>query len=251
MFASSIGGIISGIGAIGSAVGGIMGNHSAAKEAQANREWQLWMDSTKYQRAAKDLMKAGINPILAGQFGGSVPSGAVAAQSNPFAGMAEAANSAVRLDTVEKQKADVEKEVAQSTIKNLQSQEVKNMADANRANAEFELINQNTTNAATDNLIKSYQLRYISPKQADLLQSQSTAALASAGASSAQAALDKARQALVDLDVNKRSKSKEIEAESEYYRLITEGVSNSGKAFGDVADGLWDWIPWRKGYKKP
>jgi hypothetical protein len=46
-------------------------------EAAANRAWQERMSNTSYQRAAEDMRKAGINPILAAQQGGaSTPGGA-------------------------------------------------------------------------------------------------------------------------------------------------------------------------------
>lgn len=50
-----------------------------AAEAQKNREWQERMSNTSYQRAVQDMLKAGLNPILAFQHGGaSTPSGSSA-----------------------------------------------------------------------------------------------------------------------------------------------------------------------------
>ena len=53
-----------------------------AAEARANREWQEKMSNTAYQRAVKDLERAGLNPALAYQQGGAgTPSGSSASSS--------------------------------------------------------------------------------------------------------------------------------------------------------------------------
>lgn len=46
-----------------------------AAEAQKNREWQEHMAATAYQRAVKDMEKAGLNPVLA-VTGGGISTGA-------------------------------------------------------------------------------------------------------------------------------------------------------------------------------
>lgn len=52
----------------------------SSAEAAINRNWQEYMSNTAYQRAMKDMEKAGLNPILAAQTtsGASTPSGGIA-----------------------------------------------------------------------------------------------------------------------------------------------------------------------------
>lgn len=48
------------------------------EEAQLTREWQEKMANSAHQREVKDLLAAGLNPILSANNGASVPSGATA-----------------------------------------------------------------------------------------------------------------------------------------------------------------------------
>lgn len=71
-------------GAAGSILGGIAGSATSglfsASQASTNREFQAEQSKTAYQRAVKDMRKAGLNPILAARLGGaSTPPGAMGA----------------------------------------------------------------------------------------------------------------------------------------------------------------------------
>lgn len=80
----------------------------------ANREWQKMLSDTSYQRAAHDLKAAGINPILAGQFGGaSSPSSALATMQNPGAALGSMVSSAI---DVGRSKAQTEKTKAETAL---------------------------------------------------------------------------------------------------------------------------------------
>lgn len=62
-----------------------------AEQAALDREYQERLSNTAYQRAVVDLLKAGLNPILAvGNMGASTPVGAMATSGMQSAGLANA-----------------------------------------------------------------------------------------------------------------------------------------------------------------
>uniref|UniRef100_A0AAU8AW05 DNA pilot protein n=1 Tax=Dulem virus 120 TaxID=3145597 RepID=A0AAU8AW05_9VIRU len=67
--------------------------HSAS-EAQKTRDWQKMMSDTSYQRATKDLVAAGLNPVLALNGGASTPTGATGTAYSGGASSASADSSA-------------------------------------------------------------------------------------------------------------------------------------------------------------
>lgn len=77
-------GLLSGIaiaGAIGGIASTILGNNSAKKEAEKNRDWQEQMSNTSVSRRMEDLRNAGLNPLLAvdnASSGASTPTGSQA-----------------------------------------------------------------------------------------------------------------------------------------------------------------------------
>lgn len=118
------------LSAIGSVAGGLFGNASSARQASKQRAWEEQMYKNRYQYQAEDMDKAGLNRILSatGQNAGSVPSGAVASQSNPFDGAGETYASVSNAKTARKQ--------AEANISLAGSQEKVNMSQTNLNNVQ-------------------------------------------------------------------------------------------------------------------
>jgi hypothetical protein len=82
-----LGALAPAIGGAFSALGQVSANRANIAAANAQMAFQERMSSTAYQRAMKDMKKAGLNPILAGRLGGaSSPGGAMPNIQNPLAG---------------------------------------------------------------------------------------------------------------------------------------------------------------------
>jgi hypothetical protein len=73
----------SAIGAVGSYIGASEANKASAAQAEKQMSFQERMSSTAHQREVKDLIAAGLNPMLSAKLGGaSSPAGAMAPVQN-------------------------------------------------------------------------------------------------------------------------------------------------------------------------
>lgn len=94
----------------------------ARKESRTNRRFQAGMSDTAYQRAMIDMKKAGLNPILAGKFGGaSTPAGGIAQLGQTFDTTNTAINAIQAESNINKQTAEIEK--IQQEIQNYEATE--------------------------------------------------------------------------------------------------------------------------------
>ena len=73
----------SAIGAVGSYLGAEQTNKASAEQAEKQMDFQERMSSSAHQREVKDLIAAGLNPMLSAKLGGaSSPAGAMAPVQN-------------------------------------------------------------------------------------------------------------------------------------------------------------------------
>lgn len=235
-------------GAALEAVGGLMGNSSARKEAAANRDWQKMMSDSAHMREVRDLVGAGLNPMLSVNHGGaSTPSGAVASQSNPFTGLGDRVNSAARLSSVEKMDAETRRsqmkinaEIGEWTADELESKSAYNDALITKTL-------QENANLITDNAIKMWSLDWLKPAELELVKSQTKAQLGAATASNSAASLSDSRRKINELDIHKRSKSTNIEDEAELLRVGAETIKAGGEAGSAVGEAVQSFTPgWGK-----
>lgn len=123
------------LGLAGDIIGGNNSAKKSAKQAQAQMDFQERMSNTSYQRATKDMISAGLNPLLAyTQGGASTPSGAMGhvpdqskIGSNAVANYATAAQVANVKATTEKTNAET-----LLTQEKWQEQLMKNKYEANK-----------------------------------------------------------------------------------------------------------------------
>ncbi|WNK13722.1 MAG: DNA pilot protein [Microvirus sp.] len=138
---------------IGSLVGGLFQNNSAQKAAQAQMDFQERMSNTAHQREVKDLVAAGLNPMLSSKLGGaSSPAGASytptdvatpAINSGRQGAIVSAQVNNINADTANK---EAQSELIKAQTNQAQSTSVAQLSSARQSDANVNKIGQEVDN---------------------------------------------------------------------------------------------------------
>lgn len=118
-------------------VGTLYQNHSAHLENEWARDWQKMMSDTSHRREVKDLVAAGLNPILSVNKGASTPSTSASPVSDPVQG---GFSSAMQQATYEKTQADIALTKQTQAVQAVTQDKI--VAETNNIASQTELNNQ-------------------------------------------------------------------------------------------------------------
>lgn len=140
LFGAALPWVLGGLASVG---GAIFSARQMSREAQRNRDFQERMSSTSHQRAVRDMVKAGINPMLAAGAGASTPSGATAQVPDFGEAGAKAIGTALAVKQAE---ANIDLTRSQAAYVRAQQHDLQTQAASGR----YELIRSQADIAALD-----------------------------------------------------------------------------------------------------
>ena len=139
-------------------------NKANAAEAQKNRDWMEKMSNTAYQRAAKDLAAAGINPTAASSLGGastpsSTPATMMAKPSGADTTMKIASAASTAASTIKTlQEAKFISPKAKADIANTAANTIKAQSETQNINAKTDMLKAEYTIMAQEDKIRQATL---------------------------------------------------------------------------------------------
>jgi len=103
-------------------------NKASAHEADINRQWMTEMSNSAHQREVKDLVAAGLNPVLSTGVGASTPGGSMPSLSAPGVAASRSFSDATTALSSAR--------VSREQVKTLQSQQAVNSAQVAKLQAD-------------------------------------------------------------------------------------------------------------------